>query len=149
MKATHLGKLTIAGALMAACAGPAAAAGGWVLAADSYEGNTRFLIDVQRFDYSVNKHGTHVFFAPMRMVGDSGTHEGYVAIDAEGCLGAGGDMVLAVGKSTSRYWWALNGTRVYDKVGESVCAVAAAVIEQAQTDRETSAAPVPARPGRI
>jgi hypothetical protein len=138
----------MAGALTAALAGPAAGAGGWMLAADSAEGNTRFLVDVQRFEYSVNKNGTHVFAAPMRVVGNSGTQEGYVAIDAEGCLGAGGEMVFSVGKSTNRYWWAVGGNRIYDGVGATLCEVAAAVIQESKASRGGAASPARANPAR-
>jgi hypothetical protein len=141
MKLRILSKLAVIGALTASFAGPAAGAGAWILAADSAEGDVRFLVDVQRFDYSVNKHGTHVFSAPVRMVKHGATEEGVVAIDGAGCLGAGGEMIFSLARSTKRYWWAVGGNRVYDGVGSSLCGIAAALMEQAQRERSNSASP--------
>jgi hypothetical protein len=119
-----------------------------MLAADSAEGNTRYLIDVQRFNYTVNKHGTHVFAAPIRVVGREGTQEGFVAIDGSGCLGAGGTMVFSIGKSTNHYWWAVGGNRIYDGVGATLCGVAAAAAQDSTANRGEVMPPVRANPAR-
>lgn len=118
---------------IALAATPASAAENWVLAADSATGNTRFLIDVQGFNYQVNRQGAHVFGAPLRKVAAGEHFDGYVVINAEGCLSGGGDMIFSFGKERSRVWWTPDGNRMYDGIGTSLCLTAAALREQAET----------------
>ena len=68
MKAKTLSMLLAAASISMAIAGPANASGGWTLAADSAEGNTRYLVNSNALEYSVNKHGVHILSAPVRSV---------------------------------------------------------------------------------
>jgi hypothetical protein len=117
--------LAIAAVFLAALPGAASAQRDWLLVSDSAEGDTRFLVDVSGFDYRVNQRGVPVFGLPLRAVGSSSISDGHVVIDARGCLGHGGQMIMSLGDATQRYWWSKRGRRMYDAVAVSVCAVAA------------------------
>lgn len=118
---------------------PASAAGGWVLAADSAKTNTRYLVDTSQFDYSTNKHGVPVFGIPVRSVNNGKTEDGYAVIDATSCVDGGGDMAVDFGRDISRYWWSIDGNRIYDMVGTSICKIGTAQAESMQAKRKDAA----------
>lgn len=124
--------LTLAGITLVAPAGSAATENTWRLASDSAEGDVRFLVDVSQLDHYVNLGGVQLFGAPLRAVGHGIAKDGYVAIDARSCLAPGGDMIMTIGDASERFWWSVDGKRVYDAVGVSVCNLAAAMYEAAQ-----------------
>jgi len=131
--------LVSASSLALVISGPASAASGWILAADSAKTNTRFLVDTGQFDYSTNKHGAPVFGIPVRSVSNGVTEDGYVVIDATSCSGGGGDMAFELGKDMNRYWWSIDGGRIYDKVGTALCEIGIAQIEAAQAKSKDTA----------
>jgi hypothetical protein len=124
--------LTLAGITLVVPSGSAAAENTWRLASDSAEGEVRFLIDVSQLDHYVNGNGMQLFGVPLRAVGNGIVKDGYVVIDAKSCLAPGGDMIMSIGDASQRFWWSVNGTRMYDAVGVSVCNIAAAMYEAAQ-----------------
>ena len=124
--------LTLAGTTLSAPSGSAAAENTWRLASDSAEGDVRFLVDISQLDHYVNEDGTQLFSVPLRAVGNGIVKDGYVVIDATSCLTPGGDMIMTIGDASERFWWSVDGKRVYDAVGVSVCNLAAAMYEAAQ-----------------
>ena len=127
--------VAISSALLVRLSGAAAADSTWILASESAESDTRFLVNASQLDHSVNQHGVQVFRVPLRAVGHGAVKNGYVAIDAKGCLERGGEMIMAVGDASQRFWWSVDGKRMYDAVGASVCTVAAAMYEAARNGR--------------
>ncbi len=123
MKSLSLSTLALIASFSMAIATPVNATEGWVLAADSAEGNTRFFVKTGEFDYTINKHGVHVFSIPLRMASNGKTQESYAAIDATGCLENGGDLIITDGNSSSKYWWSPEGSRMYDSLGEKICEI--------------------------
>lgn len=124
--------LALAGTGLLTMPGPAAAENTWRLVSDSAEGDMRFLVDVSQLDHYVKGDGMQLFGVPLRAVSNGAVKDGYVAIDAKGCLVDGGDMIMTIGDASQRFWWSVAGKRMYDAVGISVCNVAAAMYEAAQ-----------------
>lgn len=141
----------IVSAVLASVAGPAAAQGDWLLVSDSAENDARFLVDVSGLDCRVNQHGVHVLGMPLRAVGAGALRDGIVVIDAKGCLGGSGQMIMAIGNASQRYCWSAHGRRRYDAVAASVCAIAATRYRARGPgkDRITAAAPADAAAGRL
>ncbi len=123
MKSLLLSTLALIASFSMAISTPVNAAEGWVLAADSVEGNTRFFVKTGEFDYTINKHGVHVFSIPVRMASNGTTQESYAVIDATGCLENGGDLIITDGNSMNKYWWSPEGSRMYDSLGGKICEI--------------------------
>ncbi len=132
--------LAVAGTTLLAQPGSAVANNTWRLASDSAEGDVRFLVDISQLDHYVNGDGTQSFGVPLRAIGNGVVKDGYVAIDATGCLVNGGDMVMTIGEASQRYWWSADGRRMYDAIGISVCNIAAAMYEAAQAGSDDAVA---------
>ena len=128
-----IGGLVCAGALLAGIVAPAGAAEEWILAGDSAESDTRYLIDSQRFSYQVNQYGIHVIAAPLRVMAKGRVEDGYVAIDAASFENGGGEYVASFrpGSRPLRAWWTPHGARVYDAIGRTVCETAVLLAERA------------------
>jgi hypothetical protein len=123
MKFQPLSTLALVTSLSMAIVTPANATEGWVLAADSAEGNTRYFVNTGEFNYTINKHGAHVFSIPVRMANNGKTQESYAVIDATGCIENGGDLIITDGHSTNKYWWSPEGSRMYDSLGGKICEI--------------------------
>ena len=132
MGVRNMRALSIVAAALVVLSGPAAAENSWRLASDSAEGDMRFLVDISQLDHYVNPNGKQLFGLPLRAVSNGVVKDGYVAIDARSCVVDGGDMIMTIGDASQRFWWAVDGKRMYDAVGLSVCNVAAAMYEAAQ-----------------
>ncbi|UCH46522.1 MAG: hypothetical protein JSU95_10345 [Betaproteobacteria bacterium] len=124
--------LAIGGAVLLAVAGSASADNTWRLASDSARGDVRFLLDISQLDHYINGDGRQLFGVPLRAVGNGIVKDGYVVIDAKSCLAPGGEMIMTIGDASQRFWWSVDGKRMYDAVGVSVCNVAAAMYEAVQ-----------------
>ena len=125
MKAKTLSAMALAATLATAFINPASATGGWILAADSAEGNTRYFVNAREFDYTVNKHGVHVFTVPYRHSSDGAVTEGYALVDAVGCWDSGGQLIMAnaEGNRTKKFHWSPDGSRMYDSVANTICEI--------------------------
>jgi len=126
MKANTFFKVAATAALIVGMTAPAIAAGGWVLAADSADSNLRFLVETSQLEESTNRHGVAVLGIPVRSVSNGNSESGYVVIEASSCGNAGGEMAMQFDKNLTRYWWSNTGSRIYDKVGASICQIKSA-----------------------
>jgi hypothetical protein len=136
MSTKFLRKILVATIVATATAAPAYGESGWVLAADSAKGDSRYLINVEKFAYKVTRQGDHFFTAPLRAVQDGELTEGTVAVNAQSCVNSGGSIFLVSDgtKDVKRWWWTTDGNRIYDGIARTVCSVA---VEYAKLAAET------------